>query len=183
MRVYFSGAHSSGKTTCARYVSEAHKLPLISETARMVLSEKELQVDTLRYDMDLVDEYQSEVFHRQMIEETKHPSFVSDRSAVDALAYAGMHSRVLPVLLKEPALTDYLASLRAPDAVIFFVRPTKATLRQDGVRESITFDGVVAIDAQIKLLYEMFNIRFFQVSADSMQERVRLIEAVLSLCS
>ena len=58
MRVYFSGAHASGKTTCARHVSETQNLPLISETARMVLSEKELQVDTLRYNMDLVDEYQ-----------------------------------------------------------------------------------------------------------------------------
>jgi predicted ATPase len=149
----------------------------------MVLSEKELQVDALRYNMDLVDEYQSEVFHRQLLEEAKYSSFVSDRSAIDTLAYAGQHSRILPKLLREPQLDPYLASLRASDAIIFFVRPTKATLSQDGVRESITFEGVVAIDAQIKLLYEMYGIRYFQVSADSMQERVKLIESVLSLCS
>lgn len=68
MKVYFSGAHSSGKTTCARYVSEKYKLPIVTEVARMVLSEQELQLDSLRYDMNLVDSYQSQVFYRQMVE-------------------------------------------------------------------------------------------------------------------
>jgi len=43
MRVYFSGCHGSGKSTLARCVSEHYKLPMITEVARQVLSEKELQ--------------------------------------------------------------------------------------------------------------------------------------------
>lgn len=182
MKVYFVGSHSTGKTTCARYVSEKYKLPMITEVARAVLSEKELHLDTLRYDMGLVDNYQGAIFHRQLMEESKQKDFVSDRS-FDCLAYAAQHSRILHGLLQTPQLADYVASLRAPDSFIFFVRPSKATLKADGVRESINWDGVVAIDAMIKLLIQMFELRCFSINSDSMQERSQMIDAVLSLRS
>lgn len=181
MKVYFSGAHSSGKTTCARYVSEKYNLPLISEVARMVLSEKEMRVDVLRYDIDLVDKYQSQVFYRQLVEEAKYNDYVSDRSGIDALAYSCEHARILPQLLGSGELQAYLPILGAPDSIIFFVKPCRATLAQDGVREPINWDGIVAIDAQIKLFYEMYKIRYFQINTESMSERVRLIDSVLDL--
>jgi nicotinamide riboside kinase len=181
MKVYFTGSHSVGKTTLARYVSEKYKLPMITETARMVLSEKEYKLDTLRYDIDLVDQYQQQVFYRQISEEAKFPSFVSDRSALDVLAYSAQHTRILPDLMAAPELIPYLASLRAPDVFIYFVRPSKATLKADGVREFINWDGVVAIDAQIKFMLEMWKIRYFTISIDNMQERIRNIDNVLSL--
>ena len=181
MKIYFSGCHGSGKTTCARYVSEKYNLPLISEVARMVLSEKELHVDTLRYDMKLVDEYQSQVFYRQLVEEAKYTDFVSDRSAIDNLAYSAEHARILPQLLGSPELQAYLPILRDPASIIFFVRPAKATLRADGVREAINWNGAVSIDAQIKLFYEMYEIRYFEINTESMQGRVKLIDSVLSL--
>lgn len=180
MKVYFVGSHSTGKTTCARYVSEKYKVPMITEVARMILSEKEIHLDSLRYDMDLVDEYQSEIFKRQLQEENKHSNFVSDRS-FDCLAYTAQHTQILPKLLASPELKTYLATLRAPDSFIFFVRPSKATLKADGVRESLTWDGVVAIDAMIKFMLEMWELRYFQIHIDNMQERIRLIDAVLQL--
>ena len=180
MKVYFVGSHSTGKTTLARHVSQTYSLPLITEVARMVLSESEYQLDSLRYDLDLVDKYQKEVFFRQLTEETKHQDYVSDRS-FDNLAYAAQHSRILPELLSSPELESYLQSLMAPDSFIFFVRPGKATLKADGVRESLTWDGVVAIDAQIKFMLEMWRLRYFQISVDNMQERIRLVDSVLAL--
>lgn len=145
----------------------------------MVLSEKELHVDTLRYDMDLVDSYQTEVFHRQLAEEKKYKEFVSDRSAIDALAYSASHTRIFPKLLKHAELDNYILSLK--ESIIFLVRPSKATLKSDGVRESLNYDGIIAIDAQIKLLYEMYGIRYFNISTDSQQDRVGLIDSVLEL--
>jgi predicted ATPase len=181
MKIYFCGSHGVGKTTLARYVSDTYSLPLITEVARMILSEQELQVDTLRYDMTLVDHYQSQVFNRQAQEEAKYTSFVSDRSAIDALAYAGQHARILPQLLKSSLLTECLSVLREPNSILFFVRPSKATLKADGVRELLNWDGIVSIDAQIKLLLEMFYLRYFQINTDNMQERIRLIDNILSL--
>ena len=179
MRVYFVGSHSTGKTTCARYVSEKYRLPMITEVARAVLSEKELHLDTLRHDMNLVDDYQGAIFHRQIEEEKKHTSYVSDRS-FDCLAYAAQHSRILNGLLKAPQLTTYLDTLHAPDSFIFFVRPSKVTLKADGVREAINWDGVVAIDSMVKFMLQMWNLRYFQINMDNMQERVQLIDAVLA---
>lgn len=179
MKVYFIGSHSTGKTTCARYVSEKYKVPMITEVARAVLSEKELHLDTLRYDIKLVNEYQGAIFHRQLEEEAKHAAYVSDRS-FDCLAYAAQHSTLLHDLLKTPELVKYLDTLRDLDSFIFFVRPSKATLKADGVREAINWDGVVAIDTMVKFMLEMWDLRYFQINVDNMQERVRLIDAVLS---
>lgn len=180
MKVYFIGSHSVGKTTLARYVSETYHLPMITEVARMVLSEKELQLDTLRHDIKLVNDYQRQIFYRQIQEEEKVNNFVSDRS-FDCLAYAAQHTYVLPDLLSSPELTTYLEKLRQPDTFIFFVRPTKATLKSDGVREQISWDGIIAIDAYVKFMLQMWQLNHFQISMDNMQERVQLINAVLSL--
>jgi adenylate kinase family enzyme len=180
MKVYFVGAHSTGKTTCARYVSEKYKLPMITEVARAVLSEKELHLDSLRYDMNLVDDYQTAIFQRQLDEESKYRDFVSDRS-FDCLAYAAQHARILSALMKSGELPDYITKLQSPDSFIFFVRPSKATLKADGVRESINWDGVISIDSMVKFMLEMWNLRYFQINIDNMQERIRLIDAVLTL--
>lgn len=180
MKVYFVGSHSTGKTTCARYVSEKYKLPMITEVARAVLSEKELHLDTLRYDLKLVNDYQGAIFHRQIEEEAKYKDYVSDRS-FDCLAYAAQHSGILNGLLRAPQLDQYLDALKQPDSFIFFVRPSKATLKADGVRETINWDGIVAIDAMVKFMLEMWDLRYFQINMDNMQERVRLINGVLSL--
>jgi predicted ATPase len=181
LKIYFSGPHGAGKSTLARYTAEKHKLVFLSEIAREVLSEKELQVDTLRYDLDIVDNYQKEVFFRQIEGEKKHSTFVSDRSALDAMAYSCAHSRIFPELLASPKLQSYLDGLRAPDSIYFFVSPCRETLAEDGVRESLNWESIISIHAMLKVLLEMFGIRYFSISTSSMIERVKLIEAVLDL--
>lgn len=181
MRIYFSGSHSSGKSTLARYVSGKYSLPMITECARAILSEQELLVDALRSDINIVNKYQTDVFKRQLEEEKKHNIFVSDRSLIDCLSYSFQHSGIGAQLMCDPMLKDYLEALKEPSSIIFFVRPSKATLKDDGVRESLTWDGIIAIDAMVKLLLEMFEIRYFQINTDSMQERIRIIDNIISL--
>lgn len=179
MRVYFVGSHSSGKTTLARYVSEKYKLPLLTEVARKIVAERELQIDNLRSDIDLVDSYQTEVFYRQIEEEKKLDSFVGDRSLLDCLSYSFQHSRVGEVLATEPMLKLYLERLKHD--VVFFVRPTKSTLKSDGVREETNWDQIVSIDAMIKLLLGMYSIPYFQIDTSSAQERIKQIDNILAL--
>lgn len=179
MKIYFIGCHGSGKTTLARYVSKKYQLPMITEVARMILSEKELQVDSLRTNLDVADEYQSDIFKRQLEEESKIENFVSDRS-FDCLAYAAQHTRVLSNLLNSKELSNYINKLKK-QSIIFFVRPSKITFKADGVRENLDWDGAISIDAQIKFMLEMWNLKYFQINVENMQERVRFIDAVISL--
>lgn len=181
MRVYFIGSHSSGKTTLARYVSETRELPMLNEVARTVLAERELSLETLRTNLEIVNSYQSDIFIRQFEEEKKHKSFVSDRS-FDNLAYMAQHSTILAQFVTSKLLTSYIDDMKKDKtAVMFFVRPCKATMKNDGIRESVNWDGVVAIDALVKFLLEMWNINYISINTDSMQERVRTINAVLDM--
>lgn len=182
MRVYICGAHSCGKSTLARYISKKYRLPMISEVARQVLSEQELRLDSMRSDLDTTDQYQSEVFKRQIQEEQSYENFVSDRT-FDNLAYAAQHARVLSTLISSDYLKKYIEFVKEKDSFIFFIRPSRATLKEDGVRESINWDGVVAIDAMIKFMIEMWEIPYYQINTDNMQERVRLVDSILSLKS
>lgn len=180
MKVYMIGSHSSGKTTLAHYISTKYNLPMIAEVARQILSENEYNFNSLRTNLDLVDSYQQDIFYRQLSEEKKYSSFVSDRS-FDSLAYSAQHSRILKKLLDSPELEEYIKSLKEDNSVIFFVRPCKATLKDDGVREPLSWEGVIAIDAMVKFLLEMFELSYFSINVESMQERIRMVDAVLRL--
>lgn len=180
MRIYFTGAHASGKSTLARYCSEKYQLPMITEVARAILAEKELHIESLRTDISLVNSYQKDIFYRQLLEENKYPKFVSDRS-FDCLAYAAQHATNFSELVNSAAMAQYVESLKRYDALIFYIRPSRATLKNDGVRENVTWDGIVNIDAIIKTLLQMFELKYFQINTDNMQERIQFIDAVTSL--
>lgn len=179
MRVYFIGAHSTGKTTMARYVADAYGLPLLTEVARSLLAERELSMDTLRHDLKVVDSFQEGIFMRQMEVEKGKEDFVSDRS-FDNLAYAAQHSRVLHRVLETTEVHAYVERLRSDDSLLFFVRPVQSTMRNDGVREQVEWDGLQQIDGMVKFMLEMWGLRYFQISTGSMQERARFVDAVIS---
>lgn len=181
MKVYFVAAHSVGKSTLTRYVSKKYNLPMIFESARIVLSEQELHIDSLRADLDNANNYQNNVFERQLQEEAKYDSFISDRSIIDVLAYTAQHTSILPKLLQHPSLPTYIDKLKSSDVKIFFVRPSKATLKADGIRESLSWDGIISIDSKIHFMLEMYGLNYFQINTDSMQERIKLIDSVLQL--
>lgn len=183
MKIYYTGAHSVGKSTLARYTSKQYNLPMLGEAARKVLSDRELNIDALRSDIDIVNSYQLDIFNRQLIEEQKHKSFISDRSLLDCIAYSSQHTTIVSELFSNKELHSYIQSLKSKNVIIFFIRPSKATLKDDGIREQLNWDGVIAIDAMIKLLLEMYSIRYFTINTDSMQERIRIVNNTISLIS
>lgn len=177
MRVYFVGSHATGKTTLCRYVSKRYGMPMISEVARAVLAEMEAAFDALRTDMDLVAEYQREVFRRQVQVERLHDgAFVSDR-AFDNIAYAAEHTTIAADLLSDPSFDEYMRWVA--NGVVFFLRPHAALLREDGVRAGVSWESVLRIDGMVKLLLEQHRVSYLPIESVSMQERVRAVEFVL----
>ena len=178
-RIYLVGAHSTGKTTLARWVRDRYGLPMISEVARGVLAEMEEQLDQIRSNVDVVDRYQTMVFERQIAAEAEQlGSFVSDRAFCN-LAYAAHHSTILEKLARDPRTADYMSSVK--DGIVFFLRPHRALLADDGVRSGLEWEDVLRIDGMVKLLLELFGIAYIPVESLAMQERVRLLERVLEL--
>jgi cytidylate kinase len=180
MRVYFVGAHSTGKTTMARYTSQQYGLSLITEVARLLLAEKELTLRSLRSDIQVVNAYQRGIMERQLTAESNLDHFVSDRS-FDNLAYAAMHATVLKQMIENQSLENYIKTLRENDVAIFFIRPSKHLLVNDGVRETVEWDDLIRIDAMIKFMLEMWGLRHFQIDTPSMQERMRAVDSVVGL--
>ena len=179
VRIYLVGAHATGKTTLARWIRDRYGLPMISEVARGVLAEMEAQLDGLRSNLALVDRYQMQVFERQIEAEAQQPgSFVSDRAFCN-LAYAGHHATILGDIAGDPRLLRYMQSVR--EGLVFFLRPHRELVAEDGVRAGVNWEEVVRIDGMVKLLLEMFRVPYIPVESLSMQERVRLVERVLEL--
>ncbi len=177
MRIYFVGSHATGKTTLCRYVSKAYNLPMISEVARGVLAEMETSFDAMRTDMDLVSEYQRQVFARQVATEAQHKQrFVSDR-AFDNLAYAADHTPIFADMVEDPSFADYMKWVAG--GIVFFLRPHKSLLVDDGVRAGVDWDSVVRIDGMVKLLLEMYRVSYLPIESVSMQERVRAVQFVI----
>jgi len=181
MRIYFVGSHATGKTTMTRWVSRRYGIPMITEVARSVLAELETNFDTLRTDMDRVGDYQRRVFERQIAtERLQEKGFVSDR-AFDNLAYAAEHATILGDIMSEENGGEIRKYMQwVSDGLVFFVRPHKSLLKEDGVRAGVDWDAVVRIDGMVKLLLEQYSIRYMPIDTPSMQERVRAVEFVLS---
>ncbi len=177
MRIYFVGSHATGKTTLCRYVSKTYNLPMISEVARGVLAEMETSFDAMRTDMDLVSEYQRQVFARQVATEAQHKQrFVSDR-AFDNLAYAADHTPIFADMVEDSGFADYMKWVAG--GIVFFLRPHKSLLVDDGVRAGVDWDSVVRIDGMVKLLLEMYRVSYLPIESVSMQERVRAVQFVI----
>ncbi|MDA1265157.1 MAG: ATP-binding protein [Planctomycetota bacterium] len=179
IRIYLVGAHSTGKTTLARWIRDRYGLPMISEVARGVLAEMEAKLETLRTDLELVSSYQAQVFERQLqAERAQQGSFVSDRAFCN-LAYAAQHSLLSPEVFSDGRLQRYMADVR--EGIVFYLRPHQELLAEDGVRERGDWEEVLRIDGMVKLMLEMYAIPYLPVASLPMQERARTVEGSLSL--
>lgn len=179
LRVYLCGAHSTGKTTIARWIAETYKLPFISEVARAVLAELEMNLGSLRANLGAVSLFQQKVFARQIeAENMAGGRFVSDRSGLDNLAYAASHTTKLASIAA--GLPLYVERLRQPGSVIFFVRPHRELCSQDGTREREDWEEIVRIDGMVRLLLELHDLDHVVVASLSMAERARTVRAVLA---
>lgn len=82
-RIVIVGSFSTGKTTLAELVARKLDLPLLPEVAR------EIAAMGFELDKDATAETETLIFLKQYNNELSFGEFVSDRSLIDAIAYAG----------------------------------------------------------------------------------------------
>lgn len=177
-RVYFVGAHRTGKTTLARWVRDTYGLPMITEVARTVLAETEDSLTSLRTKLDQVASYQEEVFHRQInAEKLQNGGFVSDR-AFDNLAYAAEFTEhSFGRMINSQELKEYMEWVGG--GIVFFVRPDRKLLIADQINKNLDYDAVIRIDGMVKMLAKQFDIRYMPIHPVDFEERVSIMRFVL----
>ncbi|MFZ2412075.1 MAG: ATP-binding protein [Candidatus Methanoperedens sp.] len=79
MRIAIIGTHGTGKTTLAKMLSGVFNIPILEECAR--------NYDIKHASPEKYLKIQKNILIEQIATESKHPSFVSDRSTIDNLAY------------------------------------------------------------------------------------------------
>ncbi len=177
MRIYFVGSHATGKTTMTRHVAETYDISMVTEVARGVLAELEIGFERLRTDIEMVNRYQTRVFHRQIeVERLQKGSFVSDR-AFDNLAYAAEHASNLAELLGSQEFRDYMAWV--DHGKVFFLRPHRSLLQEDGTRAAVDWESVLRIDGMVKFMLEQYRVSYLPIDTPNMMERMRIVEFVL----
>lgn len=176
--IFFVGSHAVGKSTLARWTANLTGRPLITEVSRKVWAEMERPLAEIRVHLEESAEFQHKVLLRQIEEEKQQERpYVSDRS-ICCLAYTAQHTLDFRREIKSSVLEDYAQQLRN-NSIIFFVRPSEATLKEDGVRAEVSMREVLQIDAMVKLLLEGYNLDYIDISSTNMQERARTIQSVL----
>jgi hypothetical protein len=134
MRIAFSGASGTGKTTLAKFVSEKYGIPINPVGSRSVA--KAMGFDS-PYDVDKSGkraEFQRRLQAEKIEWELKHDSFVTDRTTLDELAYTILHDIETAI---DPAYYDAATGHIQRYTVRFFLpRESFQSLGDDVARKS-----------------------------------------------
>lgn len=117
MRVAFSGASGTGKSTLAKHVAEKFGVPVCPVGARSVAAEMGYASP---YDVDAAGrraEFQRRVFESKRAWEAEHEAFVTDRTVLDNLAY--MICDGDPRSLRSGEVREYFEAHERYDLVVF----------------------------------------------------------------
>lgn len=180
LRIAFSGAHGTGKTTIGKEISGRFNLPLIDGVATKVfrIAEKEAPIETIK-DSSLYEKmvFQSSIMFTYAFAEERLANFLTTRSMFDHYAY--LRYFVHPELLTGNVLAEHLSklALRAAlqyDLIFYFpLIPDKDFNRKSN--DKFDRGSAKELDGHIRLLFREFEIPYRLVSG-SEQERLALVD-------
>ncbi|CAG8513939.1 18119_t:CDS:1 [Dentiscutata erythropus] len=183
-KVVFVGAHSVGKTTLARFIKNKMNGILVSEIARTLIKELNLNADILRNDPDKSLEFQASIIKAQCAkeEEIEHEFAILDRSALDALVYAQTFcGKRWNELLDMEETNKCLERYRQKNKyMIFLIEPQKECLRADGVRMMPTdYEDWISFSESFKNIMNEYNIEFNAINVLDINQRYSIIRNAL----
>lgn len=185
MKIAFTGAHCTGKTTlltdiCQMAEEKNIKVGSITEVARRIINKGyPLNMDA---NVDSYIHYINDQLAAENEKMNKCKIFISDRTLLDPVAYARVNSRLprpyIPQYFIEMMQRVWLMEKERYDLYVYF--PIEFGLEMDGVRpfdETYRYD----IDKEIISLLEENNINYVTING-SPEERTKYLFSILTQC-
>ena len=173
MRVLFTGAQGTGKTTIITSLPDT--ITKIQGITRSVV-----QKNGFQFNDGATDESQRAIFDtkKKALEET--PEFVSERSLIDVLSYTWYQSQYGKCSAEEFA-RQYSETLNFiknhPDDVYVYF-PIEFELVADGTR-SLDSQYQKEIDKCIKILLDTFHVKYITMTG-SVENRLKILKNVVN---
>ncbi|CAG8536704.1 5563_t:CDS:1 [Gigaspora margarita] len=179
-KIVLVGAHSVGKTTLAKFIKSHINGILVTEIARTLIKELNLNADILRNDPDKSLEFQATIIKAQCVkeEEIEHELAILDRSALDAIIYAqAFCKKRWKELLDMEETNKCLERYRQKNKyLIFLIEPQKECLKADGVRMMpIDYEEWISFSTSFKNLMNEYNIEFNTINVLDLNQRYSIV--------
>ncbi|CAG8478916.1 14555_t:CDS:1, partial [Gigaspora margarita] len=186
-KIVFIGAQSVGKTTLANFIKSHMNGIMISETARIIMKELNLNTNTmkiLRNDPDKTFEFQatSIKFQCEKEDEIEHEFAILDRCAFDSIVYAQKFCKKRwRELLDMKETNKCIERYRQKDRyIIFLIEPQKECLEADGTRSIPTnYEEWISFSDSFKMALKEFNIEFNIINVLDINQRYSIVKNAL----
>lgn len=157
MRICFSGAQGTGKTTLVELLSKRLSDYKVAENPRRLLSSK-LSTFKINKEGDIYS--QSFMSGYIAYEILSNEDILSDRSMLDAFAYTLLNEN-MSKLKKQQMIKMYVEVLKSQD--ITFYTPIEFMLEQDGVRDT-NLKYQKEVDKLIRRLANKYNVKLIKLT-------------------
>jgi len=168
MRVLFTGAQGTGKTTIINSLPPCIKT--IRGITRSVVTSGKFQ-----FNDGATDESQRAIFEAKKTALENTPEFVSERSLIDVLAYTWYQSQngkcSITEFIHQYSETMHYIQSHKDDVYVYF--PIEFEIVDDGVR-SVDKKYQQDIDKCIKMLLETFHIKYITMHG-SVKNRLKIL--------
>ena len=172
MKIAFTGSHCTGKSTLAKLMSIELNLPRISNVCSSYY--KSANIDNFeRLTRSERGFHQKMLTRLQILVESKHTHFISDRSGIDYLAYSILQTD-LP--LADKLMLSKTIEKQAMGYDYLFYCPIEFTFEERELRGSK--DTQEQIDECIQYLLFSLNVPHLVLSG-TISERINQIRAVI----